>query len=74
MGVKLTEKGKLDPRPSYQRIKDVKNPLIEKIFTEYAPKYDKRSQEKGIGGGYTRIIKKDVRRGDAAEVVILELI
>ena len=56
------------------RIKDVKNPLIEKIFTEYAPKYDKRATEKGIGGGYTRIIKKDVRRGDAAEVVILELI
>ena len=56
------------------RIKDVKHPLIEKIFTDYAPKYDKRSQEKGVGGGYTRIIRKDVRRGDAAEIVILQLI
>ena len=56
------------------RIKDIQNPLVEKIFTEYAPKYDKRAQDKGIGGGYTRIINKDVRRGDAAEIVILELI
>lgn len=56
------------------RIKDVKHPLIEKMFKEYAPKYDARAQELGQGGGYTRILKLGERRGDAAQVVILELI
>lgn len=56
------------------RIKDAKHPLIEKIFREYAPKYDKRAQELGQGGGYTRILKTEVRRGDAAQKVILRLI
>ena len=39
-----------------------------KLFDEIAPKY------KDVKGGYTRIIKKGQRRGDAAETVILELI
>ena len=39
-----------------------------KLFDEIAPKY------KEVKGGYTRIIKKGQRRGDAAETVILELI
>lgn len=39
-----------------------------KLFDELAPKY------KDVNGGYTRIIKKGQRRGDAAETVILELI
>ncbi len=56
------------------RIKDVKHPLIEKIFREYAPKYDKRAQELGQGGGYTRILKTGVRRGDNAKTCILKLI
>ena len=42
--------------------------LPAKLFNELAPKY------KDNKGGYTRIIKKGPRRGDAAEVVILELI
>ena len=42
--------------------------LPAKLFNELAPKY------KDTKGGYTRIIKKGPRRGDAAEVVILELI
>ena len=41
--------------------------LTEKLFNEIAPKYEAK-------GGYTRIIKKGQRRGDAAETVILELI
>jgi large subunit ribosomal protein L17 len=57
-----------------QRVKDVNHPLIEKMFREYGPKYYKRAQDLGTGGGYTRIIKKGPRRGDAAEVVILELV
>lgn len=56
------------------RIKDVNHPLIEKMFKEYAPKYDARATELGKGGGYTRILRTGVRRGDAAQVCILQLI
>ena len=42
--------------------------LTAKLFNEIAPKYE------GRVGGYTRIIKAGPRRGDAAEVVILELV
>lgn len=57
-----------------ERTKDIKHPLVEKIFGEYAPKYDKRAKELGQGGGYTRIIKLGSRRGDSAEKCILELV
>jgi len=58
-----------------ERIKDVKHPVVEKLFNEIAPKYDKRKEENnGQSGGYTRILKKGPRRGDAAEMVILELV
>ena len=42
--------------------------LPAKLFGEIATKYADRV------GGYTRMIKKGPRRGDAAEVVILELV
>ena len=68
-------KGEKEAKSAYKaRIKDVKHPLIEKMFKEYAPKYDARKDELGQGGGYTRIIKTGVRRGDAAETCILKLI
>ncbi|MFR9207277.1 MAG: bL17 family ribosomal protein [Lachnospiraceae bacterium] len=57
-----------------QRTKDNKHPVVEKLFREIAPKYDKRAKELGQGGGYTRILKMGPRRGDAAEMVILELV
>ncbi len=57
-----------------QRKKDINHPVVEKLFREVAPKYKKRAEEKGQGGGYTRLLKKGPRRGDAAEMVILELI
>lgn len=41
---------------------------VTKLFNEIAPKYAERN------GGYTRIIKIGPRRGDAAEMSILELV
>ena len=69
------KKGAKESKSAYKaRIKDTKHPLIEKMFKEYAPKYDARKNELGQGGGYTRILKTGTRRGDAAETCILKLI
>ncbi len=51
-----------------ERTKDVKYPVVEKLFREIAPAC------KGRNGGYTRMYKMGPRRGDAAEMVILEII
>lgn len=42
--------------------------LVDKLFTEIAPKYPDRN------GGYTRIVKIGQRKGDAAMEVLLELV
>jgi len=42
--------------------------IVAKLFTNIAPRMKERN------GGYTRIIKLGERKGDAAEVVILELV
>ncbi|HCR43088.1 MAG TPA: 50S ribosomal protein L17 [Ruminococcaceae bacterium] len=45
-----------------------KEAVVHKLFTEIAPKYADKN------GGYTRISKIGPRRGDAAEMAIIELI
>ena len=68
-------KGEKESKAEFKaRTADIKHPLVEKIFTTYAPKYAKRIEEKGQGGGYTRILRTGQRRGDAADMCILELI
>ena len=42
--------------------------LTDKLFNEYAPKYADRK------GGYTRIVKIGLRKGDAAMEVLIELV
>ena len=67
--------GKTEKDSAYKaRTADVKHPLIEKIFNEYAPRYAKRAKELNIGGGYTRVLKLGLRKGDNARMAIVELI
>ena len=57
------------PKENSGRKKNTKKvDLVDKMFTEIAPKYADRN------GGYTRIVKIGPRKGDAAMEVILELV
>ena len=70
----LTEKmitlGKNKSLASYRQALSfiTREDVAKKLFDEIAPKYAERN------GGYTRITRIGVRRGDAAEVAIIELV
>ncbi|MBN2046577.1 MAG: 50S ribosomal protein L17 [Anaerolineaceae bacterium] len=42
--------------------------MVKKLFDDISPRYKERN------GGYTRLIKLGMRQGDAAEMVLLELV
>jgi large subunit ribosomal protein L17 len=65
--ITLAKRGDLHARRqalSFIRSKDV----VEKLFTEIKDSFEDRK------GGYTRIIKTGVRKGDCASMAILELV
>ena len=67
---KMITLGKKADLASYRRALGyiTKEDVAHKLFKEIAPKYADRN------GGYTRIIKIGARRGDAAEMAVLELV
>lgn len=65
--ITLAKKGDLHSRRqvlSYVYDEDV----VNKLYQEIAPKYEERN------GGYTRVLRVGPRRGDGAELAILELV
>ena len=70
MAEKMITLGKSDDLHTKRQVYSyiTKEDVAKKLFDEVSPKYADRN------GGYTRIIKTGVRRGDAAEMAILELV
>ena len=56
------------------RTQGIEMPLVVKIFDDLAPKYAERAKETDRKGGYTRVLKTSIRRGDNAQMALVELI
>ena len=70
MAEKMITLGKANNLASYRQALAyiTKEDVANKLFKEIAPKYADRN------GGYTRIVKIGPRRGDAAEMAIIQLV
>lgn len=70
MAEKMVTLGKKDTLHARRQVLSfvTKEDVTKKLFDEIAPKYADRN------GGYTRIIKIGTRRGDAAEMAIIQLV
>ena len=72
---KQEQKGAREKKAAYKaRTEQIQHPLIERLFDDLAPKYAKRAEELGTKGGYTRVLKTHLRRGDNAQMAIVELV
>ena len=67
---KMITLGKKGNLAAYRRAMGymTKEDVVQKLFKEIAPKYADRN------GGYTRVTRTGARRGDAAEMAIIELV
>ena len=70
MAEKMITLGKRDDLHAKRQVFSfvTKETVAKKVIDEIGPKFEDRN------GGYTRIIKTGVRRGDAAEMAIIELV
>ena len=70
MAEKMITRAKVDSVHARRMVgRDIKDEaVLAKLFTQIAPLFTERK------GGYTRILKTGNRMGDAAEMVILELV
>ena len=67
---KMITLGKKGDLAAYRRALSfiTKEDVVQKLFKEIAPKYADRN------GGYTRVTRTGPRRGDAAEMAVIELV
>ena len=67
---KMITLGKKGDLAAYRRAMSyiTKEDVVQKLFKEIAPKYADRN------GGYTRVTRTGARRGDAAEMAVIELV
>ena len=67
---KMITLGKKNTLASYRKALSyiTKEDVAKKLFSEIAPKYADRN------GGYTRVTRLGARKGDAAEMAIIELV
>ena len=70
MAEKMITLGKKGNLAAYRRAMSfvTKEDVVQKLFKEIAPKYADRN------GGYTRVTRTGPRRGDAAEMTVIELV